>query len=87
MSWKNGLMLEAFIFVFVLLFKYINVKGIQLLHFGSTFPICQVAFVAILDVGTASICASFDKFLVVLVAQNGNAKISFLLLSVVKDNV
>ena len=28
MSWKNGLMLEAFIFVFVLfLFEYINVKG------------------------------------------------------------
>ena len=28
MSWKNGLMLEAFIFIFVLfLFEYINVKG------------------------------------------------------------
>ena len=58
-----------------------------MLHFGSAFPIFQVAFVAILDVGVASICASFDKFLVVLVAQNGNTKGSFLLFSVVKDNL
>ena len=85
-SCKNGLMLEAFIFVFIFNFFNINVK-VQLLHFSLAFPICQVAFVAILDVGIASICDSFDKFLVVLVAQNGNAKGSFLLFSVVKDNL
>ena len=62
-------------------------QRVQLLHFGSDFPIFQVTFVAILDVVIASICASFDKFLVVLVAQNGNAKGSFLLFSVVKDNL
>ena len=77
-------MLEVFIFVFVWINKC---KGIQLLHFGSTFPICQVAFVAILDVGIAFICAIFDIFLVVLVAHDGNAKGSFLLFSVVKDNL
>ena len=75
-----------FLFLFSFLFKYINVK-VQLLHFSSAFPICQVAFVAILDVGIASIFASFDRFIVVLVAQNGNAKGSFMLLSVVKDNL
>ena len=56
-----------------------------MLHFSSAFPNFQVTFVAILDVGIASICASFDKFLVVIVAQNGKAKVSFLLVSVVKD--
>ena len=73
-------------FLLLFLFKYINVK-VQLLHFSSAFSICQVALVEILDVGIDSICASFDKFLVVLVAQNGNAKGSFLILSVVKDNL
>ena len=37
--------------------------------------------------GLLPICASFDEFLVVLVAQNGNAKGSFLLFSIVKDNL
>ena len=36
-------------------------------------------------VGVASIYASFDTFCVVLVSQNGNAKGSFLLFSVVKE--
>ena len=40
----------------------------------------------ILDVGIASICVIFDKLLVVLDAQNGNAKGSFLLFSIVQDN-
>ena len=31
------------------------------------------------------ICASFDEFLVVLVAQNGNAKGSFMLFSIVHE--
>ena len=31
------------------------------------------------------ICASFDKFLVVFVAQNGNTKGSFLLFSIVNE--
>ena len=58
-----------------------------MLHYSSDFPIFKVAFVAISDVGIASICASFDKFLVVLVAQIGNAKGSFLLSSVVKGSL
>ena len=51
------------------------------------FQSVQFAFVSILDVGIASICASFDKLLVVLVVQNGNAKGSFLLFSVVKGHL
>ena len=36
--------------------------------------------------GLLLICARFDTFLVVLVAQNGNAKGSFLLIYIVKYN-
>ena len=39
----------------------------------------------ILDVGIASIYASFYKLFVVLVAHNGNAKGSFVLFSIVED--
>ena len=35
--------------------------------------------------GLLLICASFDKFLVVLIAQNGNTKDSFLFFSVVNE--
>ena len=41
----------------------------------------------IFDVGIASICASFYKLLVVLVAHNGNAKGSFMLFSIVEDDL
>ena len=72
MSWKNGLMLEA-LFLNIYFYKYKNVK-VQLIHFSSAFPICQVAFVVILDVGIASICASFDKFLLFSLLRMGTLR-------------
>ena len=78
---KNGLMLEAF---FILFFN-INVK-VQLLHFSLAFPICSSWFLLRYWIlGLLLICASFDIFLVVPVAQNGNTKGSFLLCSIVNE--
>ena len=69
---------------FLLLFKiYINVR-VQLLHFSSAFLICSSRFsLQSWMLWLLLICAIFDKFLVVLVAQNGNSKVSFLLFSIV----
>ena len=82
-SWKNRLMLEAFIFLF--LFKIYKCKGsvasLQF-DFSNLFKLLSLGSWIL---GLLLICAIFDKFLVVLVAQNRNAKGSFLLFSIVNE--
>ena len=59
---------------------------VQLLLFSFSFPICSSCFsLQSWMLGLLLTCASFDKFLVVLVAQNGNTKGSILLFSIVNE--
>ena len=80
--WKNGLMLEAFNVLLLLIFN-INLK-VQLIHFSTACSICssRISFQYWM-LRLLLICASLEKFLVVLVAQNGNTTGSFLIFSIV----
>ena len=77
-------MLEALIFVSV--FKYKSKGSVALLQFGF-YNLFKSLLLQSWMLGLLLICARFDKFLVVFVAHNRNAKGLFLLVSVVKDNL
>ena len=57
-----------------------------MLHFSLAFPICSSRFfVAILDVGIASICDSFDNILLFLLLRMGTLWAHNLLFSIVNE--
>ena len=67
---KNGLMLEASIFVFF----NINVR-VQLLHFSSAFPLCSSRFsLRSWMLGLLLICASFDNFFLLSLRRTGTIR-------------
>ena len=81
-SWKNGLMLEAFFYLFI--FKYKCKGSVASIQFGFSNMFKSLSLRSWM-LGSLLICASFDKFIFVIVVQNGNAKGSFLLFSIVNE--
>ena len=84
-SWQNGLMLEEFIF-FSLKYIYKCKVSVASLHFRFS-NLFKLLLLQSWMLGFILICASFDNFFVVLIAHTRKAKVSFILISFVKDNL
>ena len=73
------------LFLFLFCFKYEYKGSVASLQFGLS-NLSKMVFLQYWMLGLLLICDSFDKFIAVIVAQNGKAKGSFLLFSVVNEN-